>query len=95
MLQGMLGGHSCKHFYESAPLQVTDHKTGAVKLLPAAIHNGESTHTPISCCFFVLFFLAHSALKMNLIQHFKIKSKYWKFINWNSGVEPGTKPSVI
>lgn len=29
---------------------------------------------------FLFSFLAHSALKMNLIQHFKIKSKYWSFI---------------
>lgn len=91
MLQGMLGGHSCKHFYESALLQVTDHKTGAVNLLPAAIHN------PLQLVVVVLglFFLAHSALKMNLKQHFKIKSKYWSFINWNFGVEPGTKSSDI
>lgn len=52
-------------------------------------------HTLQLVVVFLFCFLAHSALKMNLIQHFKIKSKYWKFINWNSGVEPGTKPSVI
>lgn len=63
------------------PLQVTDHKTGAVKLLPAVVGMGK-VHTLQLVVLFLFCFLAHSALKMNLIQHFKIKSKYWSFINW-------------